>query len=105
MTGKTQRGFSSTGNNLSNLSDDELLNLEDQLAEAMSEEIKKAIDAELIGTLLESTGWTKIALSDHFMQRKHPLNKNSFKSKVHTTDSYWYFESREEAEWFVLKWL
>ena len=85
------------------------MNLEDEIASALSKEIAKEIDFEVLSSMLVELGWHRIKL-DRFLSREHSvdviewcaLNINYPYERCGTT---FVFENEGDAVNFSLKWL
>ncbi len=85
------------------------MNLEDEIAKTMSEEISKEIDFEILSGMLVSLGWKKVTLT-RFFSRKHAINilmwcEEHIKHPFEHHGSSFVFENEGDAVNFTLKWL
>ncbi len=85
------------------------MNLEDEIAKTMSEEIAKEIDFEVLSGMLVSLGWKKVILT-RFFSRKHAINilmwcEENIKHPFEHHGSTFVFQDQSDAVNFTLKWL
>jgi hypothetical protein len=85
------------------------MNIEEELAEHLSNEIAKEIDAEILMNLLLSCGWYRIKL-DRFKDNRQAVDISNWcldnvKGKWQHSGSTFIFEQQKDATWFALNWL
>ena len=84
-------------------------NLADQYMDVLADEIQKEIDEAIMIDMLVSIGWTKVEL-ERLSGRHESIdieewideNCTGKHSKLGRT---FVFEKKQDAEWFMLKWL
>lgn len=84
------------------------MNLEDEIASALSKEIAKEIDFEVLSSMLVNLGWHRIKL-DRFQNREHSVDILEW-CALNTSYPYehfgstFVFENEGDAVNFSLKW-
>ena len=84
-------------------------NLADHIMDVLADEIQKEIDEAIMIDMLVSIGWTKVEL-ERLSGRHESIdieewideNCTGKHSKLGRT---FVFEKKQDAEWFILKWL
>lgn len=83
--------------------------LSDQYAGMMADEIQKEIDNEIMIDMLVLGGWTKVELER--LKGRHEsidieewVNENCTGKHTKLGRTF-VFEKKQDAEWFILKWL
>ena len=79
--------------------------LEEELADQLAREMSKDIDSEIFTNLMKDIGWTevKLPLTKDTIEILNWLEKNTT-GKYYTLNNTFLFESKKDAEWFLLKW-
>ena len=82
--------------------------LEEEMMDHMAKQMAEDVDFELIGGLLEETGWTKVVLRPMTWETGDAIDlwmlKNC-KGQYKTRGLVWLFERSEDAMWFKLRWM
>lgn len=85
------------------------LTLEEEMAEMAAYEMQKEIDSEIMRSFLVEGGWTEIEF--YFKNNDHAIDIllwcewNIKKDQWKRLGGYFVFRKKQDAEWFVLKWL
>jgi hypothetical protein len=83
--------------------------LEEELSAKMSEILREEIDREIMLDMLVATGWTKVELErlkDRYQSIDIELWIDENCTGKHTKlGRTFVFEKKQDAEWFILKWL
>lgn len=83
-------------------------NLQQEILDAQAAAFTKAIDDEIIVSLLESNGWKTVAIDVWRNYAEDEINnwcKKHLAGKTYNAASIWVFESDSDATAFALKWL
>ena len=82
--------------------------LEDEMMDRIGKEIAKEIDDGILSNVLTETGWTPVEY--YFKNNTQAVDINEWLNK--TCTKAWYrlgsdyvFESKKDAEWFILRWI
>lgn len=83
-------------------------NVENEIYNAMAEEIAREIDEGIMATILIETGWTAVPFT--FNSNYQAVDINYWLNETCTDDyrrlgSDYVFKSKQDAEWFILRWL
>jgi hypothetical protein len=85
--------------------------LEQELAEKLSNEMAEEIDWGLLCDLLTEVGWVKVAISEPWSNMTssfaHEIKewcKENLKGHYKARGRVWVFEKAQDAEWFMLRW-
>ncbi len=82
--------------------------VEDEIADAMAKEIAKEIDEGIMSTILVQTGWTPVHFTfkngEQAVDIQFWLN-DTCKGKYRRLGNDYLFEDKQDAEWFILRWL
>ncbi len=85
--------------------------LEQELAEKLSNEMAEGIDWGLLCDLLTEVGWVKVAISEPWSNMTalfaHEIKewcKENIKGHYKARGRVWVFEKAQDAEWFMLRW-
>ncbi len=83
--------------------------LEDQYADILADEIKKEIDESIMLDMLVWQGWTKVEL-ERLKDRHESIDieewvEENCTGKHAKLGRTFVFEKKQDAEWFILKWL
>jgi len=84
------------------------MNLEDELISTISKEMQQNIDEGIMSTILIEDGWTPVQF--YFKNNNQAvdiilwLNRNC-KNNWQRLGSDYLFKYRQDAEWFILRWL
>ena len=86
------------------------MNLEDELAKTLSNEIAKEIDFGVLSdVLVNACGWTRIELPSKFLPvsgaELHNWRKKNLTGDWKAHENVWLFEKSEDAVIFSLRWL
>jgi len=85
-----------------------VMNLEDELISTISKEMQQNIDEGIMSTILIEDGWTPVQF--YFKNNNQAvdiilwLNRNC-KNNWQRLGSDYLFKYRQDAEWFILRWL
>ncbi len=85
------------------------MNLQEEIANSLSNEIAKEIDFGVLSSMLVELGWKKVTLT-RFFSRKHSINilmwcEEHIKHPFEHHGSTFVFENEGDAINFTLKWL
>lgn len=86
------------------------MNIEEEIAETLSNEIAKGIDFEILSTVLvDACGWTKIELPSKWLPvsgiELHEWRTKNLTGNWKAHENVWLFEKSEDAVIFSLRWL
>lgn len=76
--------------------------IESKIADEFANRIKEQIDDEILGTMLELSGWIKV---NSFMCVPQEWLDENIKGEYRKLHSGWHFANKQDAEWFILRWL
>ncbi len=76
------------------------LDLEDELAKMLAEEIRR----EQLKEMCERLSWTKVVVTD-WQQISREWCDNHIKDQYQALGHYWYFKNNEDAVMFALTWV
>ena len=82
--------------------------LEDEMFDEIGKQIAKEIDDGIMSNILVEIGWIPVhfTFNDNFHATDVQIwLQNTCKSKYRRLGSDYLFENKEEAEWFILRWL
>lgn len=86
-----------------------VLDLEKQITEENAESIRDEIDWEILCSMMQAVGYTKVKLPSNPTVIESALieewSANYAKGRVHHRGATWMFEKLEDAEWFTLRWV
>lgn len=79
------------------------------ITDILSEELKQEIDFDVLRSLLKNTGWCEV-IRKQPMTSQESIELDSWvetycKHQVKTRGLVWLFESKNDANWFSLRWL
>jgi hypothetical protein len=82
--------------------------IEQEIIMGMGNEIAHEVDREVLWSMLEGIGWTRVMLTrltdnNHAVDITHWLALNTKKAYERRGRDF-IFESRKDANWFVLRW-
>lgn len=84
------------------------MNLEDEIANELSNQIAQEIDFELLTDVLVACGWTKIVLKKAALPctgvELHEWRERNLKGRWKAHERVWLFEKAEDALVFTLRW-
>lgn len=85
------------------------MNIEQEIAADMAEEIAKEIDFGILATLLVENGWTTVEV-DHYTSNENAIDiadwaETNCKGKHIKHGRKYVFELKADAEWFTIKWI
>ena len=85
------------------------MNLQDEIAHQLDQQMQKEIDREILWGMLKEMGWTRITL-DRFTDNKHAIDitywlMDNVKNPYHREGRDFIFEDSREAMMFILKWV
>ena len=85
-----------------------MIDVEQEIAEALASDIQKQIDTEILIELLIAAGWTKISL-ERFENNEHSVNiklwlEDNIKGKYNNNGRTFVFSEESDAVLFILKW-
>jgi hypothetical protein len=85
--------------------------LEQELAEKLSNEMAKEIDWELMVAMMISVGWIKVSIPNSWSDMTASFSreikewcKENVKGHYNNRGRVWLFEKEQDAEWFMLRW-
>lgn len=86
--------------------------IEDEIMEAMSQELSREIDEGIMSTIITETGWTRapVTWAQSFLKEMWIAETGEWCHK-NATGNYkflagnWHFEKAEDATAFILKWM
>ena len=85
--------------------------LEQELAEKLSNGMAEEIDWDLLCDMLKEVGWVKVAISEPWSNMTssfaHEIKewcKENIKGHYKARGRVWLFEKEQDAEWFMLRW-
>ena len=86
-----------------------MTDLEEELATKMASAIAEVIDNEIMIDMLVATGWTKVEL-ERLKDRHESIDIEQWidencTGKHAKLGRTFVFEKKQDAEWFILKWL
>jgi len=86
-----------------------MTDLEEELATKMASAIAEEIDNEIMIDMLVATGWTKVEL-ERLKDRHESIDIEQWidencTGKHAKLGRTFVFEKKQDAEWFILKWL
>ena len=84
------------------------MNLEEEIASTMANELAKEIDAEIMRGLLIELGWHEAVLKPMTWEEGDAVDlwvHKNIKGKHWTQGLVWMFENDEDAMWFKLRWM
>jgi hypothetical protein len=81
---------------------------EEEMMDILAEEIRKEIDEGIISNILVETGWTPVQF--YFKNGEQAVDVQIWLAGTCTDDyrrlgSDYLFKSKQDAEWFILRWL
>ena len=84
------------------------VNLEEEIASAMSQAIREEIDFTIIADILIDNGWTKVVLNPMTGETSQEIDQWVAEHKTgncQTLGLVWLFENQRDANWFKLRWM
>lgn len=80
---------------------------EDEMFDAMAKELARKIDESVMSTVLVKSGWIPVPFE--FKDNNHAIDvhiwlQNTCVNGYTRYDGSYLFKSKEEAEWFILRW-
>ena len=82
-------------------------NVENEIYNAMAEEIAREIDEAIMATMLIETGWTAVPFTFNSNYQAVDIQfwlNDTCKGKYRRLGTEYLFEDKKEAEWFILRW-
>jgi len=84
------------------------LSIEDRLTEEMAKELAQEIDREVLWGMLQGMGWTRVMLP-RLIDNHHAIDitnwlEETCKHGVERSGRDFLFESKQDANWFKLRW-
>jgi len=82
--------------------------LEQSIINGAAKRMSDEIDFQVLTGFLTEIGWTKVILKPMTTEVSHSIDKwiaDNVKGNVETMGLVWVFECKEDASWFVLKWV
>lgn len=84
------------------------VNLEEEIATALSQSIAEEIDFSILSTVLLDIGWTKVVLKPMTGETSQEIDQWVAENKTghcQTLGLVWLFEHPKDAMWFKLRWM
>jgi hypothetical protein len=80
------------------------LNIEDEALSRAAGELAKRIDFGVMAGLLQDTGWVHVKVSNADNFEVEEWVKHNVKEQFSHYDDEWVFKSKQDANWFKLRW-
>lgn len=85
------------------------LSLIDKIVNEKLDELAKSIDNDVLRACLIDSGWTQVEFyysnNNHAIDVREWLENNVSGGQWARLNSYFVFQNKKDAEWFMLRWL